>query len=94
MPWQMKACVMQDTTMVIVDGGWRDTKLGPNGELLAHPIKFPNGMKALADYAHSKGLKFGMHTLPGTHDCRGDKVGGYDNEEVQINNLLIGDLIL
>ncbi len=73
---------------VIVDGGWRDTKLGPNDELLAHPIKFPNGMKALADYAHSKGLKFGVHTVPGTHDCGGDKVGGYDNEEVQIKQFI------
>lgn len=73
---------------VIVDGGWRDTKLGPNGELLSHPVKFPNGMKALADYAHSKGLKFGVHTVPGTHDCGGDKVGGFDNEEVQIKQFI------
>ena len=67
----------------VVDGGWRDTKLGPNGELLPHPEKFPHGMKALADYAHSKGLKFGLHTVPGTHDCGGDMVGGYGHEEVQ-----------
>ncbi len=68
----------------IIDGGWRDTKLGPNGELLANPEKFPNGMKALADYAHSRGLKFGLHTVPGTHDCGGDLVGGFGHEEVQI----------
>lgn len=68
----------------VIDGGWRDTKLGPNGELLAHPKKFPNGMKALADYAHSKGLKFGLHTVPGTHDCGGDAVGGFGNEEVHV----------
>ncbi len=67
----------------VVDGGWRDTKLGPNGELLPHPEKFPHGMKALADYAHSLGLKFGLHTVPGTHDCGGDPVGGYGHEEVQ-----------
>ncbi len=69
---------------VVVDGGWRDTKLGPNGELLAHPVKFPGGMKALADYAHSKGLKFGVHTTPGTHDCGGDAVGGFGHEEVHV----------
>jgi len=73
---------------VVVDGGWRDTKLGPNGELLAHPDKFPNGIKVLADYAHSKGLKFGLHTVPGTHDCGGDKVGGYGNEKVQIQQFV------
>lgn len=73
---------------VVVDGGWRDTKLGPNGKLLVHPKKFPNGMKPLADYAHSKGLKFGLHTVPGTHDCKGDLVGGYGNEDVQIQQFL------
>jgi len=68
----------------VIDGGWRDTKLGTNGELLPHPEKFPHGIKVLADYAHSKGLKFGLHTVPGTHDCGGDLVGGYGHEEVQV----------
>jgi alpha-galactosidase len=72
----------------VVDGGWRDTKLGPNGELLAHPVKFPHGMKALADYAHSKGLKFGLHTVPGTHDCGGDPVGGFGHEAIQIKQFI------
>ncbi len=73
---------------IIVDGGWRDTKLGPNGELLPNPVRFPHGIKVLADYAHSKGLKFGLHTVPGTHDCGGDKVGGYGHEEVQIQQFI------
>ncbi len=72
----------------VIDGGWRDTKLGPNGELLSHPVKFPHGMKALADYAHSKGLKFGLHTVPGTHDCGGDPVGGFGHEEIQIKQFI------
>ncbi|HUX57461.1 MAG TPA: glycoside hydrolase family 27 protein [Bacteroidales bacterium] len=72
----------------VIDGGWRDTKLGPDGELLAHSVKFPHGMKALADYAHSKGLKFGLHTVPGTHDCGGDLVGGFGHEEVHIKQFV------
>ncbi len=72
----------------VIDGGWRDTKLGPNGELLAHPDKFPHGMKAMADYAHSKGLKFGLHTVPGTHDCGGDPVGGFGHEELQVKQFV------
>lgn len=72
----------------VIDGGWRDTKLGPNGELMPHPEKFPHGMKALADYAHSLGFKFGLHTVPGTHDCGGDPVGGYGHEEVQIKQFV------
>ncbi|MDF3076997.1 MAG: alpha-galactosidase [Sphingobacteriaceae bacterium] len=73
---------------VVVDGGWRDTLLGPNGELLVNKSKFPSGMKALADYAHSKGLKFGLHTVPGTHDCGCDKVGGWNHEQVQFQQFL------
>lgn len=73
---------------VIIDGGWRDTKLGSNGELLIHPEKFPNGIKPLADYAHSKGMKLGVHVVPGTHDCGGDKVGGYGFEEVHVKQFV------
>lgn len=73
---------------VVVDGGWRDTVLGPNGELLVNKEKFPRGMKYLADYAHSKGLKFGLHTTPGSHDCGMDKVGGWGLEAVHIRQLV------
>lgn len=73
---------------VVVDGGWRDVKLGSGGELLPHPEKFPNGIKPLADYAHSKGLKFGVHTVPGTQDCGGDPVGGFNREEIHIKQFV------
>jgi len=53
---------------VNIDGGWegyRDEKgvLHPNGN-------FPD-MKALGDYIHSKGLKFGIYTGPGPRTCGG-----------------------
>ncbi len=72
----------------VIDGGWRDNKLGLHGELLSDPVKFPHGMKALADYAHSRGLKFGLHTVPGTHDCGGDSVGGFGHEEIQVKQFV------
>lgn len=73
---------------VVIDGGWRDTQLGPHGELRAHPVKFPGGIKALADYAHARGLKLGVHTTPGTHDCGGDPVGGFGHEEVHVRQFV------
>lgn len=73
---------------VVIDGGWRDSVLGAGGSLLPHPEKFPHGIKPLADYAHSKGLKFGLHTVPGTHDCGGNPVGGYGYEEVQVQQFV------
>lgn len=69
---------------VIIDGGWRGKSLHRDGRLKWNRKRFPNGIKALADYAHSKGLKLGLHTAAGTEDCGGDKVGGYGHEEVQI----------
>ena len=72
----------------VIDGGWRDTHLNEKGELLAHPEKFPHGIKFLADYAHSRGLKFGLHTVPGTNDCGGDKVGGYGHEKIQVQEFV------
>ena len=75
-------------TYVVVDGGWRDVKLDPDGKLVAHPVKFPHGIKPLADYAHSKGLKFGLHVVPGTHDCGGDPVGGFNREEIHVRQFV------
>lgn len=51
--------------MVEVTG--RDEK----GRLICNPVTFPSGIKFLADYAHSKGLKFGIYTTPGYGTCGG-----------------------
>merc|ERR1712151_351663 len=40
---------------------------------------FPNGMKPLVDYAHSKGLSFGLYTCGGTHTCVGGRPGSKDH---------------
>ncbi len=60
-----------------LDGCWqgkRDAKgfLRPNE-------RFPD-MKALADYVHSKGLKFGLYSTPGPKDCE-DYEGSYGHED-------------
>ena len=73
---------------VVIDGGWRDNKLGPAGELLPDPVKFPNGIKPLADYAHANGLKLGLHIVAGTNDCLGDPVGSYKHEEVHLGQMI------
>lgn len=44
-----------------LDDNWMDTKRDANGDLQNHPKTFPSGMKALADYIHKKGLKFGVY---------------------------------
>jgi hypothetical protein len=42
-----------------------------NGNILVDSLKFPSGMKALADYIHSKGLKFGIYSDAGVKTCAG-----------------------
>lgn len=54
---------------LIVDGGWRATTRDADGNMQANPVTFPHGMKALGDYIHSKGLKFGLHQAVGYDDC-------------------------
>lgn len=40
-----------------------------NGNLLFHKERFPNGMKKLAEYIHSKGLKAGIYSDAGSNTC-------------------------
>ena len=65
---------------IIIDDGWADTKRDSDGNLVAHPNRFPSGMKSIGDYIHSKGLKFGLYTSVGRTTCEGFP-GSYDNEE-------------
>ena len=64
---------------VVIDDHWhggRDKK----GYLYPDPVKFPNGMKAVADYVHSKGLKFGIYSDAGIKTC-GGQPGSHQYEE-------------
>ena len=54
---------------LVIDDCWSLRERDENGRLVADPEKFPNGMKAVADYVHSKGLKFGMYSCDGTLTC-------------------------
>ena len=56
---------------IVLDDGWMSRERDVNGDLVADPEKFPGGMKALADYVHSKGLKFGLYGDAGTKTCAG-----------------------
>lgn len=56
---------------VVLDDGWEAMERDSLGNLVPDPVKFPSGMKALADYIHSKGFKFGLHNCAGTKTCAG-----------------------
>lgn len=40
-----------------------------DGKLLIHPTRFPNGLRPLVDYIHSKGLKAGIYSDAGRNTC-------------------------
>ncbi len=55
---------------IVIDDCWqvgRDDK----GNILADTKNFPNGIKSLADYIHSKGLKLGIYSCAGSLTCQG-----------------------
>ena len=65
---------------VNIDDCWQVSR-DPNGTIIADSIRFPAGIKALADYVHSKGLKVGIYTDAGTNTCEGRP--GSLNHELQ-----------
>lgn len=66
---------------LVIDDCWSLKERDENGRLVADPEKFPNGMKAVADYVHSKGLKFGMYSCAGNLTCAGYP-GSFEHEFV------------
>jgi alpha-galactosidase len=55
---------------VNIDDCWMSMQRS-NGNLVPDPRKFPNGMKAVADYVHSKGLMLGIYSSAGLTTCAG-----------------------
>ena len=53
---------------VNLDDCWQ-TSRDAQGNIVADKERFPSGIKALADYVHSKGLKLGLYTDVGTLTC-------------------------
>jgi len=63
---------------VVIDDCWHG-KRDENGFIMADPQKFPSGIKALSDYVHSKGLKFGIYSDAGRMTC-GKRPGSQGHE--------------
>ena len=55
---------------VVIDDGWQIDR-DEEGNIVVNKDKFPSGIKSLADYVHSKGLKFGIYSDAGYLTCGG-----------------------
>ena len=60
-----------------VDDGWEAEKRNADGTIAVND-KFPS-MKALGDWLHERGLKFGIYSSPGDYTC-GGYLGSIDHE--------------
>ena len=63
---------------IVIDDCWQISR-DENGDIIADKDRFPHGMKYVADYIHSKGLKFGIYSCAGKATCQG-RPGGLGHE--------------
>ena len=68
---------------IVIDDCWQVSR-DKDGYVICDPVKFPSGIKALADYIHSKGLKFGIYSCAGKLTCQKRPGGaGYEAKDAQ-----------
>jgi alpha-galactosidase len=65
---------------IVIDDCWQVDR-DENGVIVADPERFPSGIKALADYIHAKGLKFGIYSDAGKKTCQ-KRPGSYEYEAI------------
>jgi alpha-galactosidase len=65
---------------LVIDDAWMASVRDDEGKLIADYEKFPRGMKAVGDYIHSKGLKYGIYQCRGHITCQ-DLPGSFEHEE-------------
>jgi alpha-galactosidase len=69
---------------LVLDDGWMAKERDSLGNLVPDPLKFPHGIKIVADYVHSKGLKFGLYNCAGTKTCAGyPGTRGYEYQDAR-----------
>jgi len=68
---------------LVIDDAWMAPERDGNGRLTGDPQRFPGGMKALGNYIHSKGLKFGIYQDRGELTCQG-LPGSLQHEQIDM----------
>jgi len=68
---------------VVIDDCWQVSR-DAQGNIVADATRFPAGIKAVADYVHAKGLKFGIYSDAGTGTCQNRPGGrGYEFQDAR-----------
>ncbi|MBJ7340760.1 glycoside hydrolase family 27 protein [Mycolicibacterium sp.] len=67
---------------VNLDAGWAAPTRDTDGNLRADPVRFPDGIAALAAYAHDRGMYLGIYHSPFNQGCGQDpRIGGAGHEQ-------------
>jgi len=70
---------------IVLDDVWMTKERDAQGNLVPDPNKFPSGMKALGDYLHNMGFKFGIYNCAGTKTCAGYPGGrGHEYQDARL----------
>ncbi|RYH09525.1 glycoside hydrolase family 27 protein [archaeon] len=77
---------------ILLDDCWAAHTRDANGNLQPDPKRFPNGIKSLSDYLHSRGLKFGLYTCVGTETCKKNRPGSYGYYQQDANTFAAWEL--
>jgi len=64
---------------LVIDDCWQARSRDEKGNLVPDREKFPHGMRAVSDYVHAKGLKFGLYSCCGVRTCAGYP-GSFEHE--------------
>jgi alpha-galactosidase len=67
-----------------IDDCWSAKTRDGAGKLSADPIKFPGGMRAIGEYLHARGLRYGIYASIGTATCTGKTAGSLDHESLDV----------
>lgn len=76
---------------VVLDDGCYDNNRADK-KIKNNEERFPGGFRALADYIHSKGLKFGMYNDVGSKLCSGLEVGTCGYEDIDARSYVDWDI--
>ena len=72
-------------TYIVLDDAWMAKQRDADGNLVPDPAKFPSGLKALGDFLHARGFKFGIYNCAGTETCGGYPGGrGHEYQDARL----------
>ena len=76
-------------TFLTIDDRWQlPERDNATGRMVADPGRFPNGIRYLSDYIHTKGLKIGIYSSAGRFTCSGFLPGSLGHEKTDVEMLV------